>query len=43
MKNKKWFIGFVAMGLVTAISAFAIHSVNKTFKNINFDDINWDI
>lgn len=42
-KNKKLFAGFITMGIIAIISGFAIHSVNKTFKKINFDEIDWDI
>lgn len=41
-KKNKLFAGFIAMGLIAIISGFAIHSVNKTFKKINMDEIDWD-
>lgn len=43
MSNKKLFAGFLTIGIIVIISGFAIHSVNKTFKKINFDKIDWDI
>jgi len=42
-KKNKIIIGFITMGIIAVISGFAIHSVNKTFKKINFDEIDWDI
>ncbi len=43
MKSKRLFFGFITMGLITVTSLFALNSVNKTFKKLNFDDIHWDI
>jgi hypothetical protein len=42
-KKNKLFAGFITIGLITIISVFAIHSVNKTLKKININEIDWDV